>query len=58
MNEIIDLLNQSNIPYNLKDKKDNIIIIPNGVIKIKNYQTIKNNQDIIDYIKYLTKISS
>ena len=58
MDEIINLLNQSNIPYNLKDKKDNIIIIPNGVIKIKNFQTIRNNQDIIDYIKHLTKISN
>ncbi len=57
MEEIIYLLNQNNIPYNLRDKKENIIIIPNGVIKVKNYQTIKNNQDIIDYIKQLTKIS-
>ncbi len=57
MEELILLLNQYNIPYNLRDKKENIIIIPNGVIKIKNFPTIRNNQDIIDYIKQLNKIS-
>jgi hypothetical protein len=57
MEEIINLLNKHNIPYNLRDKKDNIIIIPNGVIKIKNYPTIRNNQDIIDYSKQLNKLS-
>ncbi len=57
MEDIIKLLNYHNIPYNLKDKKENIIIIPNGVIKIKNYPTIRNNQDIIDYIKQLNKLS-
>ena len=57
MEENIKLLNQSNIPYNLRDKKDNIIIIPNGVIKIKNFLTIRNNQDINDYIKQLNKLS-
>ena len=56
MEDIINLLNQHNIPYNLRDKKDNIIIIPNGVIKIKNYPTIRNNQDIIDYSKQLNKL--
>uniref|UniRef100_A0A6C0HVA4 Uncharacterized protein n=1 Tax=viral metagenome TaxID=1070528 RepID=A0A6C0HVA4_9ZZZZ len=57
MEDIINLLNQHNIPYNLRDKKDNIIIIPNGVIKIKKYSTIRNNQDIIDYSKQLNKLS-
>ena len=57
MEDIINLLNQHNIPYNLRDKKENIIIIPNGVIKIKNYPTIRNNQDIIDYSKQLNKLS-
>ncbi len=57
MEDIINLLNHHNIPYNLKDKKENIIIIPNGVIKIKNYATIRNNQDIIDYIKQLNRLS-
>jgi hypothetical protein len=57
MEELILLLNQYNIPYNLRDKKENIIIIPNGVIKIKNFLTIRNNQDINDYIKQLNKIS-
>ncbi len=57
MEELILLLNQYNIPYNLRDKKENIIIIPNGVIKIKNILTIRNNQDIIDYIKQLNKIN-
>lgn len=57
MEDIVALLNQYNIPYNLRDKKENIIIIPNGVIKVKNYQTIRNNQDINDYIKQLTKLS-
>ena len=57
MEELILLLNQHNIPYNLRDKKDNIIIIPNGVIKIKNFPTIRNNQDINDYIKQLNKLS-
>jgi hypothetical protein len=57
MEELILLLNQHNIPYNLRDKKENIIIIPNGVIKIKNFPTIRNNQDINEYIKQLTKIN-
>ena len=48
----------NNIPINLKQKKDNIIIIPNGVIKVKNYQTIKNNTDIMDYIKQLNNLSA
>jgi hypothetical protein len=47
-----------NIPFNLKHKKDNIIIIPNGIIKVKNYTTIRNKTDIMDYIKQLTKLSS
>lgn len=46
-----------NIPFNLKQKKDNIIIIPNGVIKLKNYQTIRNKTDIIDFAKQLTVLS-
>lgn len=57
MENIVFLLNQYSIPYNLRDKKENIIIIPNGVIKIKNFLTIRNNQDIIDYIKQLNKLS-
>ncbi len=57
MEEIVNLLNQNNIPYNLRDKKENIIIIPNGVIKLKNFPTIRNNQDILDYIKQLNKLS-
>ena len=47
-----------NIPFNLKHKKDNIIIIPNGVIKVKNFQTIRNITDIMDYIKQLNTLSS
>jgi hypothetical protein len=47
-----------NIPFNLKHKKDNIIIIPNGVIKVKNFQTIRNITDIMDYIKQLNALSS
>jgi hypothetical protein len=46
------------IPFNLKHKKDNIIIIPNGVIKVKNFQTIRNKTDIMDYIKQLNNLSS
>ena len=46
-----------NIPFNLKQKKDNIIIIPNGVIKLKNYQTIRNKTDITDFAKQLTILS-
>ncbi len=57
MEDLVFLLNQYNIPYNLRDKKENIIIIPNGVIKVKNFQTIRNNQDIIDYVKQLTRLS-
>jgi hypothetical protein len=51
------LLNH-NIPFNLKHKKDNIIIIPNGVIKVKNFQTIRNKTDIMDYIKQLKLLSA
>ena len=47
-----------NIPFNLKQKKENIIIIPNGVIKLKNYQTIRNKTDIIDFAKQLTNLSN
>jgi hypothetical protein len=46
------------IPFNLKHKKDNIIIIPNGIIKVKNFQTIRNKSDIMDYIKQLNNLSS
>ena len=46
-----------NIPFNLKQKKENIIIIPNGVIKLKNYQTIRNKTDITDFAKQLTILS-
>ena len=58
----MDILCQSlltyNIPFNLKYKKDNIIIIPNGVIKVKNFQTIRNKTDIFDYIKQLNNLNS
>jgi hypothetical protein len=46
------------IPFNLKHKKDNIIIIPNGIIKVKNFQTIRNKTDIMDYIKQLKLLST
>lgn len=46
-----------NIPFNLKQKKDNIIIIPNGVIKLKNFHTIRNKTDISEFAKQLTTLS-
>jgi hypothetical protein len=53
METFIESIRSFNIPYNLKDKKENIIIIPNGVIKIKNYLTIKNDYDIKMFIKQI-----
>jgi hypothetical protein len=58
MDILCQTLINNNIPFNLKQKKDNIIIIPNGVIKLKNYQTIRNNTDIMDFAKQLTNLSS
>ena len=58
MDILCQTLINNNIPFNLKQKKDNIIIIPNGVIKVKNYQTIRNNNDIMDFAKQLTNLSS
>ncbi len=53
---IINLLSQYNIPFNKKMQKDNIIIIPNGIIKVKNYLTIKNNTDVENFIKQITSL--
>ena len=58
MEILCQTLINNNIPFNLKQKKDNIIIIPNGVIKLKNYQTIRNNTDIMDFAKQLTNLST
>jgi hypothetical protein len=58
MDILCQTLINNNIPFNLKQKKENIIIIPNGVIKLKNYQTIRNNVDIMDFAKQLTNLSS
>ncbi len=58
MEILCQTLINNNIPFNLKQKKENIIIIPNGVIKLKNYQTIRNNADIMDFAKQLTNLSS
>ena len=52
---IIQKLILYHIPFNKKFKKDNIILIPNGVIKVKNMQTIKNNADIELTIKQIQK---
>jgi hypothetical protein len=58
MEILCQALINNNIPFNLKQKKENIIIIPNGVIKLKNYQTIRNNTDIVDFAKQLTNLSN
>ncbi len=58
MEILCQTLINNNIPFNLKQKKENIIIIPNGVIKLKNYQTIRNNADIMDFAKQLTNLSA
>ena len=59
---IMELLCQTltfyHIPFNLKQKKENIIIIPNGVIKVKNFHTIRNVNDMNDYIKQLNHLSA
>ena len=56
--DIIQLLKNYNIPYNKKNIKDNVIIIPDGIIKIKNFQTIKNNDDIDQLITQINKLIS
>jgi hypothetical protein len=58
MELLCQALMMNNIPFNLKHKKDNIIIIPNGIIKVKNYPTIRNITDIDDFAKQLTNLSS
>jgi hypothetical protein len=58
MEILCQTLINNNIPFNLKQKKENIIIIPNGVIKLKNYQTVRNNTDIMNFAKQLTILSS
>lgn len=55
---IIQKLMINNIPFNKKFKKDNIIIVPNGVIKVKNMQAIKNNADIELTIKQVQNLQS
>ncbi len=55
---IIQKLILNHIPFNKKFKKDNIILIPNGIIKIKNMQTIKNNEDIELTIKQIQNLQS
>ncbi len=57
MDILCQTLINNNIPFNLKQKKENIIIIPNGIIKLKNYQTIRNNTDIMDFAKQLNNLS-
>lgn len=53
MNIIIEQLENNNIPFNKKKIKDNIIFVPNAIIKIKNFQTIKSNMDIEHFIKQI-----
>jgi hypothetical protein len=56
INELIYLLQTHNIPYNKKNIKENIIIIPGGLIKLKYFHTIKNNYDIEQFIKQVYNI--
>ncbi len=58
INELIYLLQIHNIPYNKKNIKDNIIIIPGGTIKLKSLHTIKNNYDIEQFIKQVYNIKN
>ena len=54
--DILQLLQNHNIPYNKKNIKENVIIIPGGIIKVKNFQTIKNNYDIEAFIKIVNNL--
>ncbi len=56
INELINLLQIHNIPFNKKNIKENIIIIPGCIIKVKNFQTIRNNYDIEQFIKQVYNI--
>jgi hypothetical protein len=51
LNEIILYLEINNIPHNKKYKKDNILILPNAIIKIKKY-----NSDFDKLIKLIQNI--
>ncbi len=53
INELVYLLQTNNIPYNKKNIKENIIIIPGGIIKLKHFPTIRNNYDIEQFIKQI-----
>jgi hypothetical protein len=55
---IIQKLIINRIPFNKKFKKDNVLLIPGGVIKIKNMQSIKNNADIELTIKQMQHLES
>ncbi len=55
---IIQKLIVNRIPFNKKFKKDNILLVPGGVIKIKNMQSIKNNADIELTIKQMQHLES
>ena len=56
---IIQLLQQNNIPFNKKHIKDNIIMVPGSLIKIKNIQFLSkgfNSGDINSFIKQIDKL--
>ena len=56
---IIQLLQQNNIPFNKKHIKDNIILVPGSLIKIKNIQFLSkgfNSGDINSFIKQIEKL--
>lgn len=56
--DLVYLLQTHNIPYNKKNIKENIIIIPGGVIKLKHFPTIRNNYDIEQFIKQVYNLKN
>ncbi len=58
INDLIYLLQTNYIPYNKKNIKENIVIIPGCLIKVKNFQTIKNNYDIEQFAKQIHNINN
>ena len=46
-----------NIPLNLKYKDDNILLIPNGIIRFKNFKNFKNmTTDVIHFINRILEV--
>lgn len=57
INIAIEYLKNYNIPINRKYRDDNILLIPNGVIRLKNFKNFKNmTTDVVHFINKIIEI--